>query len=304
MKKATRGLLAQTPFRVFGSVGRRSATLPPPARPLGVSCSLEDITRCRTAGNWFCDPALPFGLPSAMRFSDNGLRRPQSATGRYLLRVALSFRDSNQRSLVHQPQPTDSSHGLSLPTALQASAVHLLRACLTRYVPPSGFGYPLGGFLPPRPCQPFFMPAALLGFALRSFPLPKGIRRFPGSDEPAYRFSRAVFPFHRSGMGRPTRAAVSRLSPFRKSLVIRRRLNRQPLAAPLGFLPPGAIQRCSWPGFHPASSRTLSQAIFCDMPAGVPEFRSTIVWPDPSRTAETIRNGPHNPYRVPAPVRT
>jgi hypothetical protein len=40
-----------------------------------------------------------------------------------------------------------------------------------RYVPPSGFGYPLDGLLLPSPCRVWFAPAALLGFTLRSFPL-------------------------------------------------------------------------------------------------------------------------------------
>jgi hypothetical protein len=44
-----------------------------------------------------------------------------------------------------------------------------------RSVPPSGFGYPRGGLLPPRPRRPCFMPTALLGFTLRSLPLPRGI---------------------------------------------------------------------------------------------------------------------------------
>jgi hypothetical protein len=42
--------------------------------------------------------------------------------------------------------------------------------------PSSGFDDPLDGFLPPIPCRFFFPPAALLGFTLRSFLLPKGIR--------------------------------------------------------------------------------------------------------------------------------
>jgi hypothetical protein len=49
----------------------------------------------------------------------------------------------------------------------------------SRYVPPSGFGYPLGGLLLPSPCRVSFAPTALLGFTLRSFPLSKGIRTFP-----------------------------------------------------------------------------------------------------------------------------
>jgi len=33
------------------------------------------------------------------------------------------------------------------------------------FVPPSGFGYPLGGLLPSNPSEPCFMPAAPMGFA-------------------------------------------------------------------------------------------------------------------------------------------
>jgi hypothetical protein len=40
-----------------------------------------------------------------------------------------------------------------------------------RFGPPAGFGYPPDGLLPPRPRRPCFMPAALLGFTLRSLPL-------------------------------------------------------------------------------------------------------------------------------------
>lgn len=44
-----------------------------------------------------------------------------------------------------------------------------------RHVPPPGFGYPLDGLLPSIPCRFSFAPAALLGFALRSLLLSKGI---------------------------------------------------------------------------------------------------------------------------------
>jgi hypothetical protein len=62
---------------------------------------------------------------------------------------------------------------------MQGTKVHLTRACLTRYVPPPGFDYPLGGLRPSNPGRPCFMPAALVGFPLRSVPLLKGTRRFP-----------------------------------------------------------------------------------------------------------------------------
>jgi len=45
-----------------------------------------------------------------------------------------------------------------------------------RYVPSSGFGYPLDGLLLPNPRRPCFVPTALLGFTLRSFLLLQGIR--------------------------------------------------------------------------------------------------------------------------------
>jgi len=49
------------------------------------------------------------------------------------------------------------------------------RASPARFVPPSGFGYPLDGLLPWIPCRFCFTPAALLGFDLRRFPLPWGL---------------------------------------------------------------------------------------------------------------------------------
>jgi hypothetical protein len=61
---------------------------------------------------------------------------------------------------------------------IQGPAIHLLQAFAdARYVPPSGFGYPLDGFRPPNPRRPYFVPTALLGFTLRSIPLSEGIRR-------------------------------------------------------------------------------------------------------------------------------
>lgn len=55
------------------------------------------------------------------------------------------------------------------------------RAKPARYVPSSGFGYPLDGLLPRIPCRFCFTPAALMGFSLRRFPLPQGSTAFqPG----------------------------------------------------------------------------------------------------------------------------
>jgi hypothetical protein len=51
--------------------------------------------------------------------------------------------------------------------------------CQARFVPPSGFGYPLGGLLPPKPGRACFIPTAFLGFfpSERS-PLSRWLPRF------------------------------------------------------------------------------------------------------------------------------
>lgn len=53
------------------------------------------------------------------------------------------------------------------------------RALPARFVPPSGFGYPLDGLLPSIPRRFFFAPAALMGFSLRSQPAAEGTPAFP-----------------------------------------------------------------------------------------------------------------------------
>jgi hypothetical protein len=92
------------------------------------------------------------------------------------------------RVLTVRPSRADDAAGsspeLSLPTAHQGSEVHLTRALPARYVPPSGFGYPLDGLLPPSPCRPFFVPTALMGFPLRSVPLPESRTASPPHSHP------------------------------------------------------------------------------------------------------------------------
>ena len=53
------------------------------------------------------------------------------------------------------------------------------RPCLAHFVPPSGFGYPLGGLLPPKPGRACFIPTAFLGFSpSERSPLPRWPPRF------------------------------------------------------------------------------------------------------------------------------
>jgi len=129
------------------------------------------------------------------------------------------------------------SHGLPLPSALEESEVHSSRAKPARYVPPSGFGYPLDGLLPRIPCRFCFAPAALVGFTLRRFPLPRGFQAFqPGRTH--IPLARRYFR-HRSV--RPARrASVAGFAPLGIALQSRGGLGRRPLAPPLGFAPLGS----------------------------------------------------------------
>jgi hypothetical protein len=102
-----------------------------------------------------------------------------------------------------------------------------------RFVPPSGFGYPLDGFLPSIPCRFSFTPTALLGFALRSFLLPNGFRRYYRPNRPAYRFAHRCS--RRRSSGPAQQAAVPGLSPVQESLASNPGLANHRLAAPLGF---------------------------------------------------------------------
>jgi hypothetical protein len=59
-----------------------------------------------------------------------------------------------QLTLVSSPQRSDSSRGLSFPSAHIRFEDSLSRQDSTpAYVPPSGFGYPLDGLLPSNPSE-------------------------------------------------------------------------------------------------------------------------------------------------------
>jgi len=169
--------------------------------------------------------------------------------------VELSLPESiTQQNLASQSQPASSSLGLPLPSALEESQVHFPRVLPARFVPSSGFGYPLDGLLPAIPCRFCFAPAALLGFTLRSFLLPEGIQPVSGWKNPLT-VSPVGIPAPKAQAGSTGRSSwvfAPSGSPWQPNVV----LAHQPLDAPLGFAPLGP-PRTPWSGFRPTSSHAL-----------------------------------------------
>jgi hypothetical protein len=128
------------------------------------------------------------------------------ATFKSPVKPSLEFRlrlESPEPNLAGRPQPADSSLGLPLPTAHARPEDPLLAGTPARFGPPSGFGYPLDGLRPSGPRRFCFAPAALLGFALRSFLLSFGSRGITTRKDPLA-VSPAGFPTAEA-TGRPSR---------------------------------------------------------------------------------------------------
>jgi hypothetical protein len=135
----------------------------------------------------------------------------------------------------------ESSLGLWLPTAHEGFEVHASRAKPARSVPSSGFGYPLDGLLPRIPGRFYFAPAALLGFALRRFPLSRGLAGLSTGSEPTYRSAQRLF--RRRSVGPARGASVPGFMPPESAWRPRGVLSRRPLAPPLGFAPLGSATK-------------------------------------------------------------
>jgi len=161
-----------------------------------------------------------------------------------------------QHNLACRPRPTGSSRGLQFPSARDKLGSPLRTGVAgARYVPPSGFGYPLGGLLLPSPCRLYFTPAALLGFALRSFLLSEGIRTFPGGWTHVP-FSPPLFrPRIASGQAGP---ADLGFWAFTLSRVPRdrRRVSTASAGCSLGLRPFRACERKSCAGLSPDAPPT------------------------------------------------
>jgi len=244
------------PFRVFGIAAR------PPPLPAGIvlfwnwllvqSMTPTEVSPLLLLRSRFAVSTCP----GCAVFRSTGCRRRL-----FRLPAASSRRASpSSRVLPSSTYPaataTESSHGLSLPSAHQESEVHLSRAKPARYVPPPGFGYPLDGLLPRIPCRFYFTPAALLGFTLRRFPPPASIRGLSTEKNPRTVGS-AVFPLPKRQTG-PTSLGFW-VHTCQDRLAAARGFSPTATGASLGFCPSRACLRRLCPGLLQDSSHALDQ---------------------------------------------
>jgi len=137
------------------------------------------------------------------------------------------------------------------PSAHQGPEVRFTRALPARHVPSSGFDLPLDGLLPPPPRPPCFRQAALVGFTLRSLPLPQ--------SRPASRPISTHTPLRRlSPVGQAPRPRGStqplgfnlRRSPLSQGEHLTRRRTR----CSLGFHPSRGFAQPPWSTPRPTSA--------------------------------------------------
>jgi hypothetical protein len=165
-------------------------------------------------------------------------------------------------------------------STLRRGSPHSAGIPLTRCAPPAGFRYPHGDLLLPRPCRPFFVPAALVGFTLRSVPLSKGRPRRSRRNWPACRFSRR---YRRRLHADPfRRAAAPGLSPDRESLANGRVISAPPAGCSLGVrslpgLSRNSLERDSSRPPLARFSEPRTNALF----GGVSECQSALAWSFP-----------------------
>jgi hypothetical protein len=102
---------------------------------------------------------------------------------KHQIRTFASFaflQSVSQSILAGSPQRSGSSRGLLSPSAqFRVQGLPMRQISRPAYVPPSGFGYPPGGFLPWAPSEFCFTLTALVGFPLRSLCSLQGVAMFP-----------------------------------------------------------------------------------------------------------------------------
>jgi hypothetical protein len=258
--------------------------------------SFDPLKYCRY---WFGNPALPLALASAVRFFLNGVCRPRLSrrtTPLFELHLPLeSYPVAPTRSAA-----ADRVLSWALvPYSTSGTAGPLAAGLPARYVPPSGFGYPLGVLRPAIPCRFYFAPAALVRFTLRRFLLPEGIRSVTTRKHP-HTVQPIVAPAAEA-LGRPNRPRFLGFDPSRSPWRPLGGLARQPLEPPMGFALLGYsgedLGRSLPP---PPLTRFAGRQKIADSPAPQSIDRPSL---SPLRPpVQSTSAGKGNPYRVSAPA--
>jgi len=152
---------------------------------LGIGCSVRVVNLSRYRPYGLSGSTLPLAVSSAVWLSHKRCRWSRLSAQSNPL---FEFRLPLEYYPVKPSQPAAADRLLSwafVPYSTSRIEDPLAAGSPAHYVPPSGFGYPLGGLRPSIPCRFCFTPAALMGFTLRSFLLPKGTRGItPGMSPP------------------------------------------------------------------------------------------------------------------------
>jgi hypothetical protein len=234
---------ARASFGVFGCTARTAHVAAAERPAVELAARSEFRVRRASARIGFGTPASPLAhCPGRAGCSRGGLGRSQLSDRSH----PLFELGSPVQFCPVQPEPSAAA-GRRLPWTFGPFSTCKARRSTDRGhpkrrdVPPSGFGYPLGGFLPPSPGRLCFTPAALMGFTLRSFLLAgRSPERFR-PDAPTCRFS-TRFTNRRSG-GPARAAAAPGVFPFRESLARRRAINPPSAGCSPGFRPSRACGR-------------------------------------------------------------
>jgi hypothetical protein len=162
-----------------------------------------------------------------------------------------------RQHLAEPPQRSAPLMGFGSLQHMQALRVYHPRAVRARFVPPSGFDYPLGGLFPATPGRFYFAPAALMGFGLRSVLHSQGIHGVSAGKIP-----RTVQPDVTQtacAEGRPVGPRFLGFGPCESPLTPLRRLScKQRRLLPWPFSFQGMLGTTTWPGSHQASSHALA----------------------------------------------
>jgi hypothetical protein len=127
-----------------------------------------------------CSRSAPsLALASTVRFHTTGCSGDKLMIPVHPLFDFRAPLETHSESPGHRPQPTTPLMGSRSLQHIRTRRSTHTGVPQPADGPPPGFGDPLDGLRPPNPCRPCFVPAALMGFALRSFSLSRGISTFP-----------------------------------------------------------------------------------------------------------------------------